>query len=126
MPKPILIIVYILIIPIGLVAMYTLLTAGSPDSLLRPLFPNPRHDVYIAAVASFVVFILGFFIFFARDQQGFQHLLELNADKIRHMRAQGQSDQQIADSMLTAMGLMRGYRHKMARKKLIVYLDSFQ
>ncbi len=126
LPKPFLYIIYVLILPIGLVAMYALLNAGSPDSLLRLIIHDPRYDIYIAAASSFSVFVLGFFIFFSRDREGFQHLLKLNSDKIREMRAQGKSDDLIADSMLSAMGSIRGYRHNMARKKLIVYLDDFK
>ena len=126
MPKPFLYIIYALILTIGLVAMYALLNTGSPDSLLRLIIPDPRYDVYVAAASSFSVFVLGFFIFFSRDQEGFQHLLKLNAEKIWEMRAQGKSDDQIADSMLSAMGSARGYRHNMARKKLIVYLNDYK
>jgi len=126
LPKPFLYIIYALILTIGLVAMYALLNTGSPDSLLRLIIPDPRYDVYVAAASSFSVFVLGFFIFFSRDQEGFQHLLKLNAEKIWEMRAQGKSDDQIADSMLSAMGSARGYRHNMARKKLIVYLNDYK
>jgi len=43
---------------VGLVAMYTLLNAGNPESLLRPYLPNPVHDVYLAVASSVFVFIL--------------------------------------------------------------------
>jgi hypothetical protein len=79
-------IIYGLMLVIGLVAMYTLLNAGNPDSLLRPYFPDPRHDVYIAVVSSILVFILGFFVFFSRDREGFRQLVDLNADQIRELR----------------------------------------
>lgn len=126
MPKGILYVVYALMASIGLVAMYTLLNAGSPNSLLRPLLPNPIHDVYVAAASSFIVFVLGFVVFYSRDREGFGRLLRLNADRIRGMRAQGSSDEQIADSILSAMGSVSGYRHNLARKKLIVYLSDFK
>jgi hypothetical protein len=124
-PKGILYTVYALMALIGLVAMYTLLNAGSPNSLLRPLLPNPVHDFYLAAASSFLVFVLGFVVFYNRDREGFGRLLQLNADQIRSMRAQGHSDEQIADSILAAMGSASGYRHNLARKKLIVYLADF-
>ena len=104
MPKPILSIIYVLMILIGLVAMYSLLNAGNPDSLLRPLFPDPKYDVYIAIVSSVLVFILGFFVFFARDQESFRQLVALNAEKIRELRTEGKKDEEIADSILAAMG----------------------
>jgi hypothetical protein len=119
-------IIYGLMILIGLVAMYSLLNAGNPDSLLRPVIPNPAHDVYVAVISSVLVFILGFFVFYSRDQEGFQQLIGLNADRIRSMRKRKKTDAQIADSILAAMGSTGGYRHNMARKKLIAYLAGFK
>ena len=126
MPKPLLYVVYMLMIVIGLVAMYSLLNAGNPDSLLRPLFPDPKYDVYVAMVSSVLVFILGFFVFFSRDQESFRQLVQLNADKIRELREAGKKDEEIADSILQAMGSYGGYRHNMARKKLLIYLSEFK
>ena len=71
MLKYLLPVVYGLMIIIGLVACYSLLNAGNPESLLRPIFPEPVHDVYVAMVSSVIVFVLGFVVFFFRDQQGF-------------------------------------------------------
>ena len=126
MPKPLLYILYLLMIIIGLVAMYSLLNAGNPDSLLRPLFPDPKYDVYVAMVSSVLVFILGFFVFFSRDQESFRQLVQLNADKIRDLRKAGKKDEEIADSILAAMGSYGGYKHNMARKKLLIYLSEFK
>ena len=111
---------------IGLVAMYSLLNAGNPDSLLRTVIPDPKHDVYVAVISSLLVFILGFFVFFSRDQEGFQQLIELNADQIRSLRKRNKTDDQIADSILAAMGSSGGYKHNLARKKLVAYLAGFK
>ena len=126
MPKPLLYIIYVLMIIIGLVAMYSLLNAGNPDSLLRPIFPDPKYDLYVAMISSVVVFILGFFVFFSRDQESFRQLVELNAEKIRELREAGKKDEEIADSILAAMGSYSGYKHNMAKKKLLIYLSDFR
>ena len=112
-------------IMVGLVAMYSLLNAGNPDSLLRPFFPDPKYDVYVAIVSSVLVFILGFFVFFSRDQESFRQLVALNAEKIRELRTEGKKDEEIADSILAAMGSYGGYKHNMAKKKLLIYLSEF-
>ena len=96
-------IIYGLMIVIGLIAMYTLLNAGNPDSLLRPYLPDPRHDVYVAAVSSV-----------------------LNADTIRELRKKGRSDEEIAISILAALGSASGYKHNLALKKLVVALSEFK
>lgn len=126
MPKPLLYIIYFLMVIIGLVAMYSLLNAGNPDSLLRPIFPDPKYDLYVAMISSVVVFILGFFVFFSRDQESFRQLVELNAEKIRELREAGKKDEEIADSILAAMGSYGGYKHNMAKKKLLIYLSDFR
>ena len=126
LPKSLLYIIYGLMIIIGLVAMYSLLNAGNPNSLLRPFFPDPKYDLYVAIISSVLVFILGFFVFFSRDQESFRQLVELNSEKIRELRTQGKKDEEIADAILTAMGSSSGYRHNLARKKLLIYLSEFQ
>lgn len=113
-------------IVIGLLAMYTILNAGNPNSLLRGFFPNPKYDVTIAMVSSIIVFILGFFVFFNRDREGFQQIIKLNEEKIRGQRKKGKTDEEIALSILKAMGSVSGYRHKMAIKKLQAYLSDFK
>jgi hypothetical protein len=111
---------------IGLVAMYSLLNAGNPDSLLRPIFPDPKYDLYVAMISSVLVFILGFFVFFGRDQESFRQLVALNAEKISALRKEGKNNEEIADSILAAMGSYSGYRHNLARKKLLIYLSDFK
>lgn len=111
---------------VGLVAMYTIFNAGRPDSLLRPFLPNPALDVYLAMASSCLVFVLGFFVFYARDREGFRSLVQLNAEKIHQMRENRISDAVIADEILAAMGSTSGYRHNLARKKLILVLSEFR
>ena len=106
---------------IGLVACYSLLNAGHPHSMLRPLLPDPADDVYVAMISSFTVFVLGFIVFFSRDQEGFRRLIRMNQEKIRELRLKGQSDEVIADAILAAMG-SSSYQHNLARKKLILHL----
>ena len=113
-------------IVVGLVAMYSLLNAGNPNSLLRPFFPDPKQDIYVAAVSSVLVFILGFFVFFSRDREGFRQLVNLNSDQIRKLRKKGKSDEEIAASILAAMGSYSGYKHNLARKKLVIALSEFK
>jgi len=126
LPKPLLYIIYVLLIIVGLVAMYSLLNAGNPDSLLRPFFPDPKYDLYVAMVSSVLVFILGFFVFFSRDQESFRQVVAVNAQKIREQRKAGKTDEEIADSILAAMGSHGGYKHNMAKKKLLIYLSEFR
>jgi hypothetical protein len=69
---------------------------------------------------------MGFFVFFSRDQESFRQLVALNAEKIREQREAGKKDEEIAESILAAMGSHSGYRHNLARKKLLIYLSEFR
>ncbi len=111
---------------IGLVAMYSLLNIGNPDSLLRLLFSDPGYDFYVAVISSVLVFVMGFFVFYSRDREGFRQLIQLNADQIHEARNHGKSDEEIAVSILAAMGSTGGYRHNLARKKLVIALSEFK
>jgi len=124
--KPYSTIIYALIIVIGLMAMYTILNAGNPKSFWRPYFPEPTHDIYLSMGLSVAVFFLGFVVFYTRDREGFKHLIEMNADRIRIQRKKGKKDDEIADSILSAMGSSSGYRHNMAKRKLMAYLADFK
>jgi hypothetical protein len=126
LPRKLLHTIYGLMILIGLVAMYSLLNTGNPDSLLRLIFPDPQDDLYVAVISSVLVFILGFFVFFSRDRDAFRQLVRLNADQIRSFRLKGKSDEEIAESILAAMGSRSGYRHNLARKKLLIALSEFK
>ena len=119
-------VLYGVIVFVGLIALYAIFNAGNPASLLRRFFPDPRHDIYVAMAASVLVFILGFFVFFDRDQANLKQLIQLNSENVRSLRQAGKSDSEIAESMLAAMGSYSGYRHNLARKKLIVALSEFK
>jgi hypothetical protein len=126
LPKPLINIVYTLLIAVGLLTMYVLLNAGNSNSLLRTVFPDPSADIYVAVVSSFIVFVLGFVVFFNRDSQGFRNLIELNSERVKKLRNEGRTDEEIADSILAAMGSISGYKHTMAKKKLVLYLADFK
>ena len=49
----------------------------------------------------------------------------MNAERVRLLRNEGRTDEEIADSILAAMGSSAGYKHNLAKKKLVVYLSQF-
>ena len=118
--------IYGLMVIIGLVAMYSLLNIGNPDSLLRLLYSDSIYDFYVAVISSVSVFVLGFFVFYSRDREGFRQLIHVNADQIHEARKKGKSNEEIADAILAAMGSTGGYRHNLSRKKLVIALSEFK
>ncbi len=117
-------IVYILLVSTGIVTFYAIFNIGNPHSLFRLVIKTDRYDLYIVMGGSLVVFFLGFLVFYFRQEEGFSQLLWLNRDRIRSLRKQGYSDDQIAEDLLSALGMKRGYRFKMTKKRLVLELSS--
>ncbi len=117
-------IVYIFLVSTGIVTFYAIFNIGNPHSLFRLIIKTDRYDLYIVMGGSLVVFFLGFLVFYFRQEEGFSQLLWLNRDRIRSLRKQGYSDDQIAEDLLSALGMKRGYRFKMTKKRLVLELSS--
>jgi hypothetical protein len=124
--KTTLYIVYALMGVCGLFSAYALLTYGSPQSLLRHIFPDPLSDWYVAVGGSVLFFILGAVPYLAKQDSAFRDVVEANAQNIRHHRDLGRSDEEIAITILDAAKIKPGYRYNIARKKLMYYLSQFK
>jgi hypothetical protein len=109
---------------LALAAAYSLLTAGSADSLLRYVIENPKHDVWAAFALSSMVFALGFWAFFSKEKERFEEMVRQNRDRIRRLRQEGKNHAEIADSILDAMGAPPGRGRKAARKKLVFHMSK--
>ena len=119
-------IVYILLVLIGLITFYALFNVGNPHSLFRLVVKTDAYDLYIAMGGSLLVFFLGFLLFYFRQQEGYSQLLWINKDRIRTLRNKGYTDEQIADDLLSALGINKGYRYKMMKKRLILELSNIK
>ena len=119
-----LLIVYILLVLTGIVTFYAIFNIGNPNSLFRLVIKSDRYDLYIIMGGSLIVFFLGFLVFYFRQQEGFTQLLWLNRDRIQTLRNQGFSDEQIAEDLLSALGMKRGYRYNMTKKRLMLELSA--
>ncbi len=117
-------IVYILLVLTGIVTFYAIFNIGNPHSLFRLIIKTNRYDLYIVMGGSLIVFFLGFLVFYFRQEEGFSQLLWLNKDRIRSLRKQGYNDDQIAEDLLSALGMKKGYRYKMTKKRLVLELSA--
>jgi hypothetical protein len=124
--KKILWLIYILMFLTGLTSIYTIFNVGNPHSLLRWVIKTDGYDVYIAMGASVAVFLLGFFVFYYRQQQGYEQLLWMNRDRVKTLRKKGYQDNQIAEDLLAALGMKKGIRYNFIKKRLVLELSSME
>jgi len=122
--RKILWLIYVLMLLTGITSIYTIFNVGNPHSLLRWVIKPDSYDLYIAMGASLAVFLLGFFVFYFRQQQGYEQLLRMNQDHIKLLRKKGYQDNQIAEDLLSALGMKTGIRYKFVKKRLILELSS--
>lgn len=117
---------YILIVIFGIVGLYAIFNIGNPHSLLRLLIKSDAYDIYIVIAVSLIVFFLGFLVFYFRQQEGYSDLLWMNRERIRSLREEGRTDEQIAEDLLSALGMKRGYRYNLVKKRLVLELSSIK
>ena len=114
---------YFVMTAIGLLIIYVVLHAGSPDSLVRSVLPDPAMDRPLALIGGVVIFLLFIFIHLIRDRETFQYLAESYANEAKTLRLDGRTDEQIADYILASVGSRPGRRHDLARRKIIKHLS---
>ncbi len=119
-------VIYILIVVFGLVGLYAIFNVGNPHSLFRWIIKSDAYDLYIAMGVSLLVFFLGFLVFYFRQQEGYTQLLWMNRERIRALREKRYSDEQIAEDLLSALGMKRGYRYNLVKKRLVLELSSIK
>lgn len=119
-------VIYILIVVFGLVGLYAIFNVGNPHSLFRWIIKSDAYDLYIAMGVSLLVFFLGFLVFYFRQQEGYTQLLWMNRERIRALREKRYSDEQIAEDLLSALGMKRGYRYNLIKKRLVLELSSIK
>jgi len=118
--------IYILIVVFGMVGLYAIFNVGNPHSLLRLFIKTDVYDIYIVMGVSLIVFFLGFLVFYFRQQEGYTNLLWTNKDRIRSLRGKGYTDEQVAEDLLLALGMKKGYRYNLAKKRLVLELSSIK
>jgi hypothetical protein len=107
-----------------MIAFYSIFNVGNPNSLLRFVIKTDIYDLYIAMGSSLTVFFLGFFVFYFRQNQGYEELLQVNRKRIKELRKKGYKDEKIAEDLLSALGFNEGYRYRLIKKRLILELSS--
>ena len=94
---------YILLAFLMLVDFYLIFNVGNPNSLIRPLFPNPDFDLIVTLGVSAVIAFLSFFVFKERKVHPAVDMLQKNREHVMRLKAEGKSDREIADSFMTEL-----------------------
>ena len=94
---------YFLLAFLILVDFYLIFNVGNPNSLIRPLFPNPDFDLIVTLGVSAVIAFLSFFVFKERKVHPAVDMLQKNREHVMRLKEEGKSDREIADSFMAEL-----------------------
>ena len=115
---------FILAILLLLLTFYGIFNAGNPNSIFRLVVKDPAYDITITVVLAVVSFALILLLTRGGGQGRLLHLLEVNRDHIQSLRRKGKSDDFIAESFLSELGVKSGFLYRLARRRVLRYLSK--
>jgi hypothetical protein len=115
---------FILVVLLLLLTFYGIFNAGNPNSLFRLVVKDPGYDVTITVALAVVSFALILLLTAGGGQGRLLHLLEINRDHIQSLRGKGKSDEFIADSFLSELGVKSGLLYSLAKRRVLRYLSK--
>jgi len=118
-------ILYIILVIFAILAFYSIFNAGNPKSLFRFLVKDPSWDIAITVALSAGVAATALILSSASGNK-LTEMLEMNADYIRQLRKKGKSDDFIAEDFLKTLGSKQGALHRMAKRRVLKFLHTFE
>ena len=115
---------YILVGLLLLLTFYGIFNAGNPNSIFRLVVKDPGYDVTITVALAVVSFALILLLTAGGGQSRLFHLLKVNQDHIQSLRRRGKSDDFIADSFLSELGVKSGILYRLAKRRVLRYLSK--
>jgi hypothetical protein len=115
---------YVLLIVIMLLTLYSIFNTGNPESLFRVVVSDPAYDLVITVGLAVCVGVLVILITASREHNSIEHLLDINSEYIHELRSKGKTDMEIAESFLRQMGSRAGLLHRLAKRRVLRYLSK--
>jgi len=67
---------------------------------------------------------MSFYYAHTNETGGYEKIVQANLKKIHKLRRKGKTNEEIAQSILKAMNIRRGYRYHYAVKRLVLILEK--
>ena len=124
MKRSIKVIYTILIGFLCILLFYLIFTEGNPNSIFRYIVKNPSYDYLIALTLGLILSFIILSYRWLTERINFEKIIHDNIEFVRKLRKQKKNDEEIADSLLTAIQIRRGIRYNLAKKKILYYLSA--
>ncbi len=93
---------------------YMIFNAGNPNSLFRPLIPDPAYDVSVTVGLSILIVVISLVLGAGANENSLRNVLKRNEAHVLAMRAKGHDDWSIAVSFVNELGV----RSRLVRRVL--------
>jgi len=115
---------FIVFLIFSVIVLYLIFNAGNPNSLLRYIIEDPSYDTVILIVTAVSISLMSFYYVHTSETGGYEKIIQANLKNIRKLKKKGKTDEEIAQSILKAMNIRRGYRYHYAVKRLVLILEK--
>ncbi|MBN2553271.1 MAG: hypothetical protein JXB06_10910 [Spirochaetales bacterium] len=115
---------FILVGLLLLLTFYGIFNAGNPNSIFRLVVKDPGYDITITVALAVISFALILLLTAGGGQSRLFHLLKVNQDHIQSLRRRGKSEDFIADSFLSELGVKSGFLYRLAKRRVLRYLSK--
>lgn len=114
---------FTIVVVLSIIVFYLIFNAGNPNSILRYVIKSPSYDVVILVVLAVFISLMSFYYAHTNETGGYEKIVQANLKKIQKLRKKGKTNEEIAEAILNAMNVKKGYRHRYATRRLIVMLE---
>ncbi|MCF7929731.1 MAG: hypothetical protein K9L68_14035 [Spirochaetales bacterium] len=116
---------YAILVVLMLPAFYMIFNTGNPNSLIRPLVPNPEYDFIVTLILTGGIAAVAL-ILTSQGGSKFDAMLKMNRGQIKKLKQQGRDNDFIAKDFLYNLGYRekKGFVYRMAYRKIIRYIEE--
>ena len=109
---------------LSIIVSYLIFNAGNPNSLVRYIIKDPSYDIIILVVFAVLISLMSFYYAHTNETGGYGKIVQANLKKIQKLRRKGKTNEEIAEVILNAMNVKKGYRYHYAEKRLVLTLEK--
>ncbi len=108
---------------LAVIVFYLIFNVGNPNSILRYVIKSSSYDTIILVVLAAFLSLMSFYYVHASETGGYEKIVQANLKKIQKLRKRGKTNEEIAESILNAMNVKKGYRYRYAMRRVIIILE---
>lgn len=117
---------FIIVVILSIIIVFLIFNTGNPNSILRYIIKDPSYDFIILFALAVLLSLMSFYYAHTNETGGYEKIVQANLKNIRRLRKNRKTNKEIAETILNAMNMRRGYRYHYALRRLIILLGRIE